>query len=118
VLLPILREALAPVAEQLASMIAEAADGEVKVPIVLSSERRGMARRLRRARFAHACDGCGVAMHEHQRHRAWCDACLPNAKTSIFVTKPQVRGHKSDVPYLEGLTRTFLANGLFGSSFC
>ena len=81
VLLPILRESVAAPAERIASMIAEAAEGEVKVPTVLSSERRGKARRPRRPKFSHHCHGCGVAMPEHQRHRAWCDLCLPTART-------------------------------------
>jgi hypothetical protein len=81
VLLPILRESVAGPAERMASMIAEAADGEVKVPTALSSERLGKVRRPRRPKFAHACHGCGVAMPEHQRHRAWCDLCLPTART-------------------------------------
>jgi hypothetical protein len=81
VLLPILRESVAAPAERMASMIAEAADGEVKVPTVLSSERRGKGRHPRRPKFAHACHGCGVAMPEHQRQRSWCDLCLPTART-------------------------------------
>jgi hypothetical protein len=55
--------------------------GEVKVPTLLSAERLGKVRRPRRPRFAHACHGCGVAMPEHKRHRAWCDLCLPSART-------------------------------------
>jgi hypothetical protein len=81
VLVPILRESVAAPAERMASMIAEAVDGEVKVPTVLSRERLGKTRRPRRPKFAHACHGCGVAMPEHQRHRAWCDLCLPTART-------------------------------------
>ena len=81
VLLPTLRGSMAAPAERMASMIAQAAKGEVKVPTVRSSERRGKARRPRRPKFAHACHGCGVAMPEHQRHRAWCDLCLPSAQT-------------------------------------
>ena len=80
VLLPILRESIAAPAERMASMVAEAAQGEVKVPSLLSSERRGKARQARRPKFAHACHGCGVVMPEHQRNRAWCDMCLPSAQ--------------------------------------
>ena len=100
-MLPILRESVAAPAERMASMIAEAADGEVKVPTVLSSERRRKARRRRRPKFAHACHGCGVAMPEHQRHRVWCDLCLPTAQTerglsSVGTARRRKRPPRSD----------------------
>jgi hypothetical protein len=52
----------------------------VKVPTVHSRERHRKALRSRRPKFGHSCHGCGVAVPEHQRHRAWCDLCLPTAQ--------------------------------------
>lgn len=34
-----------------------------------------------RPKLADARHGCSVALPEHQRHRAWCDLCLPTAQT-------------------------------------
>jgi CRISPR-associated endonuclease Cas1 len=81
VLSPLLRDALGPVAERMASMIAASADAGINVPTSLTGARRGKRVRPRRARFAPSCRGCGKPLPLGQAHRSWCPECLPAART-------------------------------------
>jgi hypothetical protein len=77
VLVPLLRDQLAPVAERLATMVAAAAEGTVAVPTVLSGERRGRTARRRQIRFPVTCHRCGGPLPPARR--TYCDDCLPHA---------------------------------------
>jgi CRISPR-associated endonuclease Cas1 len=81
VLSPRIRDRLAPVVEQMASMISEGADVDrVTVPTPLSGASRGKIRARRSTRFARHCHGCGQRLPEGLQHRSYCDECLPEAR--------------------------------------
>jgi CRISPR-associated protein Cas1 len=77
VLVPLVRDQLAPVAERLATMLAAAADATFTVPTVVSGERRGRTSRSRQIRFPVTCHRCGGPLPPGRR--TYCDDCLPHA---------------------------------------
>jgi CRISPR-associated endonuclease Cas1 len=79
VLCPILADRLAPTAERMAAMIATAAQGEVSIPTVLSSERKGKTAKPRTARFRTTCHRCGGTLPPGRS--AYSDDCFPLART-------------------------------------
>jgi CRISPR-associated endonuclease Cas1 len=81
VLSSLIRDTLAPVVEQMASMIGGASEVDrVTVPTPLSGTRRGKTSARRSTRFARHCHGCGQRLPESMQHRSYCDECLPEAR--------------------------------------
>jgi CRISPR-associated endonuclease Cas1 len=78
VIVPLVRDQLGPVAEQLAAMLATAAGAKVTVPTVLSGERRGRTARPKQNRFPATCHRCGGPLPPGRR--TYCDGCLPDAR--------------------------------------
>jgi hypothetical protein len=98
-LMPRLATAAAPVVEQVARMLADAAPGAVRstTPLTRAARRRAgratwaarsgnrsQQREAREPKIARRCEGCGVPLDHHQR--SWCSACWPTRRSQAGRT--------------------------------
>lgn len=80
ILMPALRDQLAPVAEHVATTLATLGPTDLRIPTHLSETARGRVARTTRVRqLERRCRGCGRILTEPGSRRVYCAQCLPEA---------------------------------------
>ena len=93
VLMPALRDQLAPVVEHVATTLATLGPADMRVPTHLSETSRGrVARTPRVRRLERRCKACGRSLTEPGDRRVYCSECLPEDarrhRKTVYGQKP------------------------------